>query len=94
MAKTETVYTRVEPDIKAGAEAVLSKLGLTPSEAINLFLNQVILNNGLPFEVRIPSMSKDEALSILMAELKKGEDDIASGRVISLEESKARLGVK
>lgn len=93
MAKTETVYTRVDPTLKADAEQILSRLGMTPSDAINIFLNQVVLNKGLPFEVKIPTMTKDDALAILMSELKKGEDSVSEGGWMTVEESKAKLGL-
>ena len=54
MGKTDTIHMRAEPDIKAGADNILSRLGLSTAEAINIFLNQVILNGGLPFEVKLP----------------------------------------
>lgn len=92
--RTETVYTRIEPALKANAERILSALGLTPSEAITIFLNQVVLQKGLPFEVKIPRMTKEEAKKELLAELKKGEDCFARGEVYTLEQSKALLGIK
>jgi len=43
VAKTAMITTRVDPDLKADAEKVLSKLGISTTEAINLFLSQVRL---------------------------------------------------
>ena len=62
MRKTETIRARVEPHLKRDAEAVLKKIGLTPSEAITLLLTQVKLTNGLPFPVRIPNAETKRAL--------------------------------
>lgn len=53
--KTETVRARIEPKLKHDVESVLDELGLSFSEAIELFLRQVKLNNGIPFEIRIPN---------------------------------------
>ena len=53
--KTANITARVEPDVKVRATAILKKIGLSTSEAVNLFLNQVILNRGMPFDVRIPN---------------------------------------
>ncbi|MEA2987986.1 MAG: DNA protein [Alphaproteobacteria bacterium] len=61
MARTETIRARVEPALKRGAEAVLKKIGLTPSEAITLFLTQVKLSKGLPFPVQIPNKATRRA---------------------------------
>jgi DNA-damage-inducible protein J len=54
MGKTDTIHMRIEPEIKAGADMILSRLGLSTAEAVNVFLYQVILNGGLPFDVKIP----------------------------------------
>ena len=53
--KTATVSVRIEPEIKAKAEAILGKVGLTEPEAVRLFYAQVCLHKGLPFEVKIPN---------------------------------------
>ena len=63
MTKTETVRARIEPDLKRDAETVLSKLGLSTSEAITLFLRQVILRRGLPFPVQIPNQETLKAIA-------------------------------
>ena len=63
MSKTSNVYARIEPETKEQVEAILSKLGIPSSVAINMFYNQIILNNGLPFDVKIPSnkiLNEDE----------------------------------
>ncbi len=60
--KTAIIHARVEPSIKAGAESVLRRLGLTPTEAIRIFYNQILLKNGLPFKVEIPNKLTEETL--------------------------------
>lgn len=54
MAKTDIVHIRLEPTLKAGVEATLGKLGMSTAEAVNIFLHQVLLIGGLPFEVKLP----------------------------------------
>lgn len=56
------ITTRVDPDLKADAEKVLSKLGISTTEAINLFLSQVRLRRGLPFDVKIPNKTTLKAM--------------------------------
>ena len=46
------VNVRIDDKVKKGAEAVFSSLGLTPTTAINLFYNQVIRTNSIPFELK------------------------------------------
>ena len=59
MAKTDTLHIRIEPSVKQRAEETLKDLGLSITEAINVFLNQVILNDGIPFEIRKPRYNKE-----------------------------------
>lgn len=54
MNKTAAITTRVDPELKASAEQVLSRLGMTTAQAITMFLKQVELNQGLPFTPRLP----------------------------------------
>ena len=54
MIKSEIVHTRVSPEIKAECDYIFNKLGITTSYAITLFLNQVSLRKGLPFDVVLP----------------------------------------
>jgi len=55
MSKTATVRARIEPRLKKEAEHVLEDLGLSATQAINLFYRQVTLRQGLPFDVVIPN---------------------------------------
>jgi len=59
MAKTETIHTRIDPELKADVDAILSQLGLTSSDAVKLFYKQVVLNNGLPFEIKLPNYNAE-----------------------------------
>jgi DNA-damage-inducible protein J len=55
MAKTAVVRARIEPDLKTEVEYILRELGLSQTEAVTLFYHQIKLNQGLPFEVKIPN---------------------------------------
>lgn len=52
--KSSNVAARVEPEIKEKAEEILSRLGISASNGINMFYRQIILWNGLPFRPSIP----------------------------------------
>ena len=54
MRKTANLCVRIEPEIKKQAESILADLGIQPSQAINMFYKQIILNEGLPFDAKIP----------------------------------------
>ena len=82
--KSANLYARIEPDVKEQAESILSTLGIPASNAINMFYKQIILQRGLPFEVKIPS-AKPVDMSVLSeeemnAELEKGYSDMVAGR--------------
>ena len=84
MAKTANLYARIEPDVKEQAEAILSALGIPASNAINMFYKQIILQRGLPFEVKMPAARLAD-VSVLSdaevdAELEKGYADMKEGR--------------
>lgn len=83
-AKSANLYARIEPDVKEQAESILSALGISASNAINMFYKQIILNRGLPFEVKIPTAGITSVSGItdeqLNAELEKGYADMAAGR--------------
>ena len=94
-SRTANVYTRVDPETKAQAEAVLNQLGIPMSNAIGMFLKQVVLQQGIPFDMKLPTskpvaiggMTKEE----IDIELQKGMDDIAAGRVVSADEVEAEM---
>jgi len=55
MAKTAVIQTRVDPEIKQHAQMILKKLNISMSEAISMYLSQITLQNGIPFEIKIPN---------------------------------------
>lgn len=57
--KTATVRARVDFKLKEESEAVLENLGLSTTEAIRIFLQQVRLRRGLPFPVTVPDPRLD-----------------------------------
>ncbi len=53
MARTANVFARVEPELKAQAEQVLDRLGIPMSNAVGMFLRQIVLQRGIPFEMKL-----------------------------------------
>jgi DNA-damage-inducible protein J len=82
--KSANVYARIEPNVKEQAENILSELGIPASNAINMFYKQIILNRGLPFEVKLPATKPVNVAELaeaeLNAELEKGYADMLTGR--------------
>ena len=58
------VNVRIDENIKKEAEAVFYNLGLTPTAAINLFYNQVIMTNSIPFELKVSKPNKETIAAI------------------------------
>lgn len=59
--KNDLIHIRIESSIKEVSEGIFKKLGINMSYAVSLFLNQVILKNGFPFNVELPKVSETEA---------------------------------
>ncbi|MCI9336292.1 MAG: type II toxin-antitoxin system RelB/DinJ family antitoxin [Lachnospiraceae bacterium] len=53
MATVQT-QIRIEEDIKKQATELFNQLGIDMSSAVNMFLRQAIMREGLPFSVEIP----------------------------------------
>ena len=94
MSKTATVFTRVDPEVKEQAEAVLNQLGIPLSSAVNLFLRQVVLQQGIPFQLTLrtlpPNMSIQNPAEMETA-IQKGLEDLEAGRTRSLDEVKREM---
>ncbi len=67
--KEAVVKARIEPSLKRETEVILGRLGISTTEAIRMFLTQVRLRNGLPFEVCLPNAGTQAA----MGELESGK---------------------
>jgi DNA-damage-inducible protein J len=58
----ETTSMKLDREVKEQAKLIFKELGLTMGEAVNIFLNQVTLHKGLPFEVKIPNEETQKAI--------------------------------
>ncbi len=76
ITKTAFVRARIEPSIKMKAESVMRKIGISPSEAINVFYRRVVSEQGIPFSLNIPNAETRKVIE----DIKKGK-----GRVVSFE---------
>ena len=65
MTKTGHVQVRIDSKVKQSAEDIFNQLGFTSSDAVRMFFHQVVINNGLPFEVKIPNAETLEAIEDL-----------------------------
>ncbi len=79
MRSSETVQVRVDEQTKTEAKKVLGALHLSMSEAICLFLRQVVLHQGIPFEIKIPN-------TLTAKTLRESEEGIDLHKVSSVDE--------
>lgn len=61
---TTTVSVRTDKEVKDNAEKVLAELGLNLSTAVNMFLRQIVRENGIPFDVKleVPNLETKAAI--------------------------------
>ena len=90
MSNTSEVNARIDKELKENAEGILSKLGISPSSAIQMLYSQIVLRRGIPFELRLPS-EKPVAVGgmtheQLDAELMKGVESLKSGKTYTVDE--------
>ncbi|MBQ7516619.1 MAG: type II toxin-antitoxin system RelB/DinJ family antitoxin [Schwartzia sp.] len=75
MAKTANINLRIEPDIKAQADEVFSSLGISITDAINIFLHASIMEGGFPFQPKQPRYNRETRMAMQEAR------DIMAGKV-------------
>ena len=89
MPKSANLYARIEPDLKEQAEAILNALGIPASNAITMFYKQIVLHNGIPFDLKIPNHPTDISRmteSQFNEELEKGYKNMQEGNTIPMEQ--------
>ena len=93
MANSNVVYARIDTTLKENAENILNRLGITPSSAIQMLYSQIVLQKGMPFELRLPANKQEKPLALgnltqaeLDAELQKGIDSLSTGKSYSADE--------
>lgn len=95
MANTSAVYARIDTELKENAEGILSRLGITPSGAIQMLYSQIVLTRGLPFDLHLPAAQPVAAGTLSRAELdvelKKGMESVKSGKLYTADEIDAEL---
>jgi DNA-damage-inducible protein J len=68
MPKNAYINARVDKNLKAKAEKVLRRVGVSTTDVITMLLHQIVLRKGVPFDVRVPNEETRRA----MAELDQG----------------------
>ena len=80
--KSASVNVRINENIKQHAESILEDLGISRAVAIDLFYRQIILHNGLPFDLKLntpPLSTSDFSPSELEDILSRGVEETNNG---------------
>jgi len=78
MAKTSSMYIRIDPQVKSDVEAVYARYGMSITDAINIFLYTSRNVGGLPFDLR-PSIPNAETLEAI-EEVRRMKADPSLGK--------------
>jgi len=103
MAKNATINMRVDASLKTDVERILHALGISTTEAINMFLNRVRLSKGIPFPVQMSneefrsylaeSPCEDEAISPEeVKQIKAARKEITENKVVTFNKIKGQPG--
>ena len=97
LMKDAVIRARVDAELKESASRVLASCGLDPSEAIRLFLKQVVAHQGIPFEIRSvhvePSMAELRRLKLQSQERDRRlarSADVSAGQMLLLRPEQLR----
>ena len=93
--KTATFQMRINPDIKQRVEDIYARQGLTFTDAVNIFIQQSLNADGLPFLASPENgeYMKAKAMRRLMSEIQKGWDSAEQEGWLSVEDVETQLGI-
>ena len=77
-SKSELIHIRIEPEIKHKSEQIFKRFGVNTSYAVSMFLSQVILNEGFPFEIQLPKHNNEYVALAKIIESTAGSGKISS----------------
>ncbi len=93
--KTSTFQMRINPEIKQQVEDVYARQGLTFTDAVNIFIQQSLNADGLPFlaSPENEEYMKAKAMRRLMNEIQRGWDSAEQEGWLSIEDLEAQFGI-
>ncbi|MEM6405627.1 MAG: type II toxin-antitoxin system RelB/DinJ family antitoxin [Pseudomonadota bacterium] len=65
MIKSESMHTKIAPELKNQGNAILASIGISPDEAITMFYHQIVIHRNLPFDIKTPNKETVEAMQEL-----------------------------
>ena len=83
--KNEVIHARISEDIKKECDSILSNIGISMSQAIDLYLRQIVLKRGIPFELNeIEKETPTEELAYISNSVDGGEVPKDAKKIIHL----------
>uniref|UniRef100_UPI003F690990 type II toxin-antitoxin system RelB/ParD family antitoxin n=1 Tax=Streptococcus pluranimalium TaxID=82348 RepID=UPI003F690990 len=92
LEKNTQVNFKTNSNLLEKAKAIISAQNLDMTASFNLFLENIVENNALPFETDADK-EREELLNGLRSEIAKSFDDLEHGRVYNASEVRANLGI-
>ena len=80
MANGAYIQARIDAKTKKKAKGILDKLGISMSEAIVVYMKQIVLRQGIPFELKLPNRATLQAIEQL--ESGKGVTFDSAGKLL------------
>ena len=93
--KDSTFQVRINSEIKKTVEEIYARTGMTLTDAFNIFIQQTINVEGLPFLVTQNSKEalREQAVALLMMDLKRAEERADKEGWIDADDLEKELGV-
>lgn len=92
-----TIHVRVKPEVKAGSEKILEKIGISMSDFVNMSLRRLMFEEQIPFSTRISDVRIPENMRVEnkehMIKLMKEAVDNDNGNYYTMDEIFDELGV-
>jgi addiction module RelB/DinJ family antitoxin len=86
MSKRSVINIRVEAETKTAIEQLYAKFGITVSDAVNIFFSKSIMENGLPFDMKVShdvvTQAKDIIIDAVTNELTSAAHSIFNEKLV------------
>ncbi len=93
--KDSTFQVRINSEIKKAVEEIYAKTGMTLTDAFNIFIQQSLNVEGLPFIITQNSKEalKEQSIAMLMLDLKRAKERANAEGWIDADDLERELGV-
>ena len=84
-SQTDFIQVRLDSKTKKAATNILDKLGMTPSQAVKLFLTKVIMTKSIPFSIELSDEYIEQLSDDQSAELGVALEEVKNGDIINID---------